>query len=565
MIPHRARFRTRLLLAAIVAGAGVSVGAPAPAPESPDGTLRATVALVREDLSVVPVPKKWFTIVSEDDPDRSYEVVTSFSGEVTIALPPGRYVLRSSDPITLGGRRFRWSVPFVVASGETTLLELSNDNAEVQEVSPTANPAVPLSEGELYRRYKASVFKILSEFGHGSGFLVDPRGLVLTNHHVVAQSDYLAVQLDDRRKYPAALVAADEVNDIAVLRVNPEVAEGIAPLQLAEDDPASPPVSVGERIVALGSPLTAENILTSGIVSKIEEGAIYSDVRINPGNSGGPMFAMTGEVIGMNTFGLQRGGGPGVAGTVRIHLALPLIEQARSELEASPPPPAKRLPVASQYRFPPDELRKWALSMEWRPKQYHVEAGKMDVQFITPVVVAHLEVKAEREAAEFRERRTRRKRRPVKEYKPGQDFYEWRQYAGDYKPVVRIQVVPEIKMTAGSAFALIMLGPVRYRFKTDFDRMELLRGNAVVEPIWPGRLPLVVDTQAGLVSMQDITYYGIYEYPPEAFRPDKPVVLRIWEQGKDEPVVRALDPEFQYRIWSHYEPYFKSLESHVAE
>ena len=112
------------------------------------------------------------------------------------------------------------------------------------------------------------------------------------------------------------------------------------------------------------------------------------------------------------------------------------------------------------------------MTTSFRPDDYHVEAGRMDVQFVTPVVIACLEVAADKEAAEYRDKRQKGKG-GVKSYAPGKDFYEWRQYAGDYRPVVRVQAVPEIAMTGGSVFAVIMLGPnvpTRFKFKTDSPR-----------------------------------------------------------------------------------------------
>ena len=372
------------------------------------------------------------------------------------------------------------------------------------------------------------------------------------------------MKIDEKRKYRAVLAADDPTHDLAVLRINADVVQGLKPLQLSSATADHPSVVIGERVLAIGSPLATETILTSGIVSKIEEGVIYSDVSINPGNSGGPLFSMLGDVIGVNTFGLVSGGGPGVAGIIRIHLAQALIEKARSELGSTPPPADTRLPEASDYRFPPDKLKEIALRSTYRPNDYHIESGKIDVQFVTPVVLAQLEVQSEKEASEGRKARTKS---ASKAYSPGEDFYEWRRYAGDYRAVVRIQAIPEITMTGESVFAVIMLGSAahqKFRFKTDFDRMELVRDGTIVEPIFPGRAPNVVNSQQGLVSMKDISYYGAYEYPPEAFRPGATVVLKVWEQGRPKPKERAVTPELLKRVWTDFQPYFDALEKEVA-
>src|SRR5690606_3142136 len=122
--------------------------------------------------------------------------------------------------------------------------------------------------------------------------------------------------------------------------------------------------------------------------------------------------------------------------------AEPVLAQARASL-TSPPPRDEMLAVPSLFTFPAAELREEALRTELRSRDYHLEAGKFDVTFIDPVVVASLEVASERAAAETRGRRNRRKTGAAGET-VGSDFYEWRKYAGDYRPVVTIQATPEL-------------------------------------------------------------------------------------------------------------------------
>lgn len=304
-----------------------------PSIEPPPTAVELKVVVVASDLSLRPVPKHAFLIQVPEDPAQQVRVVTSFEGAARATLPPGDYLLRSETPLQFEGSTFTWDLSFSLEPEQTLTLELSNDNATIERSEPVA---VPLNEGELYRRFRGSVFKVMSESGHGSGFLVDSSGLVLTNRHVVAHSDYLAVKVDERRKYPAQVVADSPLHDVAVLRVHPDAVVGIPSLTLAQDTAAEPTVSVGERVVAIGSPLATEAILTSGLVSKVEEGAIYSDVNINPGNSGGPLLSSRGEVIGITTFGDQAASGPGVAGIVRSHIARDVLAEGVNRLSDLP-------------------------------------------------------------------------------------------------------------------------------------------------------------------------------------------------------------------------------------
>src|SRR5690606_19177654 len=189
------------------------------------------------------------------------------------------------------------------------------------------------------------------------------------------------------------------------------------------------------------------------------------------------------------------------------------------------------------------------------PRDYHLEAGKFDVTFVDPVVIASLEVASEREDAAMRERRNRRKVGTTEE-SVGSDFYEWRRYAGDYRPVVTIQATPELGMPPGSwnAAGLGATSGIRYWFKADFGPMGLLRDGIVVPPLHPGRIRQVVDENMAGNRLADIAYFGSYEYPPEAFAPGGELVLRVWEQGKDRATERTIPPALVSRIWRWFSP-----------
>lgn len=225
-------------------------------------------------------------------------------------------------------------------------------------------------EARLFREYRDGVFTIFGDAGHGSGFLVSESGLVLTNQHVIANSRYVRVQVDDSVKVAADVVAVDSALDVAVLRINPAVVEGLPVLKIAERREEL--AFEGERIIAIGSPLNQTKIVTSGIVSKVEERAIISDVNINPGNSGGPLLNMDGEVVAINTFGDFSRAGPGVSGSISIYLALPSLETAERALASSDPPSPERLPVMPRSIFPLKPLETAASALWWDDDAYHV-------------------------------------------------------------------------------------------------------------------------------------------------------------------------------------------------
>src|SRR6266478_8842472 len=117
-------------------------------------------------------------------------------------------------------------------------LDLTYDNAKTEQISAPASASAGESSGggdltEHFKRLKNTVVTVISESGHGTGFFVDGKGLLLTNQHVVGNSDYLAVQFDREHKIPARLIAADPQKDVALLSVNLAALPNAAPAPLS--------------------------------------------------------------------------------------------------------------------------------------------------------------------------------------------------------------------------------------------------------------------------------------------------------------------------------------------
>lgn len=203
----------------------------------------------------------------------------------------------------------------------------------VQETTPaldTAAPARPQVGGtfdpaRVYSQRSAGVVTIYSVFGsgggstaqQGSGFVVSPDGVILTNSHVITTAgdgstdarpaDAVYVEFGDRDRVAAKVVGWDVFDDVGVLRVDPKD-HGLQPVPLGDSDR----VAVGEPVAAIGSPFGNENSLTVGVVSATQRSiesltsrynlpdAIQVDAPINHGNSGGPLFDGQGRVIGIN-------------------------------------------------------------------------------------------------------------------------------------------------------------------------------------------------------------------------------------------------------------------------
>jgi serine protease Do len=167
--------------------------------------------------------------------------------------------------------------------------------------------------------------------GEGSGFIIRPDGLILTNAHVVKGASEVTVRLTDRREFTAKVVGIDTKSDIAVIQIQ---AKNLPTVQLGD----SRSLKVGEWVLAIGAPFGFENSATAGIVSAKGRSLngdyvpfIQTDVPINPGNSGGPLFNMRGEVVGINSQIYSRSGGyQGVSFSIPIDVAMQVEQQLQT-------------------------------------------------------------------------------------------------------------------------------------------------------------------------------------------------------------------------------------------
>lgn len=164
----------------------------------------------------------------------------------------------------------------------------------------------------------------------GSGFVIDPSGIVITNNHVIADANEVTVIFNDGQKLKAEILGKDQKVDVAVLRVKPE--KPLKAVKFGDSDKAR----VGDWVLAVGNPFGLGGSVTAGIVSarnrNIDSGPydnyIQTDAAINKGNSGGPLFNMDGDVIGINTAILSPSGGSvGIGFATPANTVQPVIDQ----------------------------------------------------------------------------------------------------------------------------------------------------------------------------------------------------------------------------------------------
>ena len=163
----------------------------------------------------------------------------------------------------------------------------------------------------------------------GSGFIIDTKGIVITNNHVIAEAEDIVVTVNGDKDYKAKVVGADPLSDIAVLQIVSK--ENFIPVNFGNSDKAR----IGDWVIAIGNPLGLGGTVTSGIISARNrtiglsryEDYIQTDASINSGNSGGPLFDMNGDVIGINTAILGRSGNIGIGFSIPSNSAKKVVNQ----------------------------------------------------------------------------------------------------------------------------------------------------------------------------------------------------------------------------------------------
>jgi len=200
---------------------------------------------------------------------------------------------------------------------EAVPMRAGSSNAAGRDAALTEDESVNV---RIYRQASPAVANILTKAteydffmdpvpveGAGSGFIIDPRGYILTNYHVVEGAQSIEVVLGDQSRHPAKYIGADQRNDVALIKIDPK-GKQLTTLKLGD----SSAIQVGQKVLAIGNPFGFQSTLTTGVVSAVGrtvqtsqttfiEEAIQTDAAINRGNSGGPLIDTHGDVIGINS------------------------------------------------------------------------------------------------------------------------------------------------------------------------------------------------------------------------------------------------------------------------
>jgi serine protease Do len=199
-------------------------------------------------------------------------------------------------------------------------------------IMPQVPPGSPVED--LFKKWfgpKSNLPRHISSLG--SGFVIDPSGLIVTNNHVIEDADQITVTLNDGTSLPAKLVGRDDKTDLALLKINPR--RPLPAAHFGDSDKAR----IGDWVIAIGNPFGLGSTVTAGIVSarnrNIDAGPydefLQTDAPINRGNSGGPLFDMNGAVVGINSaIYSPSGGSVGIGFAIPSNLARDILGQLRA-------------------------------------------------------------------------------------------------------------------------------------------------------------------------------------------------------------------------------------------
>ncbi|GAB97944.1 putative serine protease PepD [Kineosphaera limosa] len=224
-----------------------------------------------------------------------------------------------------------------IAGGAGTVVAISPlllDSVNSVRQQPPSGTTVPAPGAEAAAAsIMPSVVQVSVGTGSGSGFVLDGRGHVMTNHHVIEGASTAQLTLSSGRRISATVVGSSEADDIAILRADPAA---LTPAAIGR----SADLRIGQGVLSVGSPLGLQGTVTSGIVSAVDRSArlggqtqrvVQTDAPINPGNSGGPLVNLDGQVVGVNTaiatLSRRSGGSIGIGFAVPIDRAVTVAER----------------------------------------------------------------------------------------------------------------------------------------------------------------------------------------------------------------------------------------------
>jgi hypothetical protein len=530
---------------------------PSPSTGQALGVLRVRIVLADTDGTPTPAPR-YALLVSDNPPSAApRRIITALDGTVEVMLRPGNYSVESDRPLTFRGRRHHWMQVVDIAAGRDTVLDLTAANAEVAELDPS--DATPASDtGFLLQQWRNSVVGIWTANTHASGFLVDARGLVVTNQRGIGAATSAEVQLTRDRKVAARVLVADAGRDVAMLRIDATAVAGVRPIPLA-CPPAGQPLDEGVELFTIGEPLRGEKDMTSGVVRGVKPKEVVTDFVLPSGSAGGPVFSAGGAVVGLTSFV----GGPEDTRqrdslVVRVDEVCAALAPAEQALHTGQPPAGTLLPVEPTRPFPVDALSGALERRSGSLDPYTMSSADFDITLLTPYVVNH-ELNASTTIPRTTSKDTRSPNAELPFMRRRMEFGVWSDYVSEVWPALLVRVTPRFaegfwaKVGRVAAETQGVALPAFKHYKSGFVRLRALCGAVEVTPIHPFELETQVSERATIDE-------GLYVFDPGALGPHCGTVTLVLHSaaGPEQGDRRVVDPKIIEQIWQDFEPYRKA-------
>jgi len=472
-------------------------------------------------------------LISDEPPSREpRRVLTTLAGTADVSLRPGHYVVESDQPVLFQGKGYEWTRRLEIVAGRDATLALTLENASVADVtSATSSTSSATDPSVLASEWQESVVALWTPTQHASGFVVDARGLIVTNQRVVGTATSAEVQFASDIRVKATVLALDPTRDVAILWVNPSVVTSVRPLPVGCGQ-TRPPVANRQELYTIDAGMAGQKRLTVGDVTGVGPRLILSDLRLVQASAGGPVFT-AGGLIGFTTIDDRDPDARSDTRVVRIDQACEVMASAEKKMAEAKPPDSMHLPL-DPPPVPVSALSEAVKSRAGNLSPYSMSTTDFDIAFITPVHIYGAKDQARR---------------------PEMDFGNWSEYLAGYPRALLVRITPKMaeglwaKVARGAAMTQGMSLPSMKRAKSSFLRMQAFCGDTEVTPVHP----FVV---AHPVSQTEAIDEGLYVFDPAAFGPAcSAVKLTVYsEKEPDKGDARVVDQKVLQLITRDFAP-----------
>lgn len=471
--------------------------------------LHIKVGLPDAGGALIPIPRVVLLVSDNPSSGEPKRVITAADGTAEVRLRPGNYTVESDQPIAFEGKAYTWTELVDIVGGRDVTLELTLVNAEAGEIT-AATKTVETGSLALFARLQGSVIELWSPVAHASGFLVDAKGLILTNQRSIGSAESVEVQIAPATKVTGRVLEADRTRDVAVVWINPAVAAPLTPFQVG--CPSATASIIGQDLFTIVAPPLSRKDMSWGT---------ESELRIAPGSSGGPVFTRDGMLVGLTTDGDDGRTVRAAARIVPIHHSCDVVAAAEKKMAGQAAPVATLLPVEPASVTPATGAVARKPRTPAEISALKIASADFDLAFLPPMRGAE--------------------RRGLSANLL--DFGAWTEYVLAAPPLLFIRAMPKLEesllmtMARGAAMTQGMAIPPIKRYKSNFLRMRAYCGETEVTPIHP----LVIEHA---IDEKDAVKEGLYVFDPAALGPQcaSAKLVLYSEKDPDRGDTRSFDP-----------------------